>query len=267
MSTLPTQLDDEVNITRDDVDEDDWGDLLADAVREIREDDIVVINNGFRTWIATDVVEHSYRGNDDEPRDWKRSIRFQSSNNYDENENVWALLFESYPDHYEHALHVLKSSFWYEEDETLPVTSIEVLDMAPDWVVVQRSGSADKYHWPDPTAASRGEAFPACDVVESTQTEPDYRIVQTKILKGSKSACRDCARRYRPHELPVLYCPECGRNLASGVLQGKNVYAVESVRIDCPGCDYAGDVSLGLPDGQLPERTFPDYEGEFQDDH
>ncbi|GAB3678956.1 hypothetical protein [Halopiger thermotolerans] len=218
---------------------------LADTVTGIDENDLLIVNGDSRTWEVTDIVDRKFDDQDDD-RESKRAIRLTTRGRSDEPNAVFALVLVTYPDRYHCRLHVLRTPNWYEENETYPVESVRVLDMEPTWTVVHSSSKV--FHLPDPRAAGRGEAHPACHGSPNTAEDADYRFAQHYTVRSSCRPCMDCARRYQPVNVSRITCPDCDRGIAGGVLLGTNVSALEGVELACPNrnCQFEGIVPLSF---------------------
>ncbi|CQH55147.1 uncharacterized protein HHUB_2189 [Halobacterium hubeiense] len=218
---------------------------VAKTVREIGEGDVVVINRDGRTWLVTDVAEVSVADDDTDRRE-KRAVRMQSHRGTEPDAATVALVLVSYPGHKEAAVHVLDAANRLEEDSVYAVDHVEILDPEPTWVVVQRAGTTDAFHLPAPVPAARGDALPACGGRPGDVDPEEYRLVSRTVITPGPQICRDCARRQRPRELETVACPDCERNIASGLFQGPRVQGVTGLRVECPesDCSFTGLVDL-----------------------
>lgn len=222
-----------------DLPEGNVGSDVAQAIEDIQEENLVIVNDDTRTWEVTETVTKQYGADDD--RESKRVVRLESGT-----EDVFALVLEEYPDHRYHAqLHVLETKNWYEEGQVYDVESVEILDTIIPWPVVRRSGGSDVFHRPDPFTAAYGEAMPACEGAHIGEPD-DYRFVGIQKIYPAKRPCMDCFRRRVPREVERINCPECGRLIGSGLFHGNGVNGIEGVQIDCPDrkCEFNGVVPL-----------------------
>lgn len=217
---------------------------VADTIREIEADDVVVVNEDGRTWLVTDAIEASL-ADDSTDRVSKWAVRLQSKRSQEPGAATIALVLVEYPDHEEGVVHVLDPAKRLERDATYRVDRVEVLDPEPSWVVVQRAGHSSVFHLPAPEAAATGEALPACGGQPGENDPSEYRVVARRAVPGLQ-VCRDCARRQRPRELDTVTCPACGRNIVSGLLQGPRPSGVDGLELECPesDCSYHGTVDL-----------------------
>jgi hypothetical protein len=220
---------------------------LAETLTTLTADDLVVINGDRRTWAVQEVVEQDLQHTPD-ARQHKHAVRVRTSGPGDA--TACGLLLETYPDRQEAGVHVLEAANWYEAGKRYALNSLEQLVTQVPWVVCRATGSSDVYHFPEPMAAARGEARPACGGCNGA-TDIEYRIVRVNAVYPAKRACMDCARRHRPRELEPVSCPDCGRAIGAGLLQGPRVDAVAGVTVRCPGqeCSFAGEVSLSAGEG------------------
>jgi hypothetical protein len=229
---------------------------VAKTVREIEDGDVVVVNRDGRTWLITDVADVSV-SDDDTDRQKKRAVRMQSRRKQETYAATVALVLVEYPDHKEAAVHVLDAANRLEKDGVYAVDHVEILNPEPTWVVVQRAGTTDAFHLPAPVPAARGDALPACGGRPGDVDAEEYRLVSRMAITPGPQICRDCARRQRPRELETVVCPDCERNIASGLLQGPRSQGVTGLRVECPesDCSFTGAVDLpaassGNADGQ-----------------
>ncbi|WP_276259912.1 hypothetical protein [Haloglomus litoreum] len=220
---------------------------LAETLTGLTADDLVVINGDRRTWAVQEVVEQDLQHTPD-ARQHKHAVRVRTSGQGDA--TACGLLLETYADRQEAGVHVLEAANWYEADRRYALESLEELVTQVPWVVCRTTGSSDVYHFPEPVAAARGEAQPACGGCNGT-TDVEYRIVRVNAVYPAKRACMDCARRHRPRELEPVSCPDCGRAIGVGLLQGPRVDAVSGVTVQCSAedCSFAGEVSLDVAGG------------------
>lgn len=219
------------------------GSELASVIEEVGCEDLVLVNGTSRTWEVTDVVAHDLTDDPSDDRTAKRTLRLEHTQSA--GTRVFGLVFEAYADGYEARLHVLDTPHSYEEDAVYAVDSVERLETVVPWVVLR--GSADTYHFPDPVAAARGEAAPACGGPQGTDPEDvEHRFARIEAVYPAKRVCRNCAHRHQPRNVSKVSCPECGRVIGTGVLHGRGVDAVSGLAIECPSrsCDYEGVVRL-----------------------
>lgn len=211
---------------------------VSETVSGLAEDDLVIVNEDGRTWEVTDVVDQDLDA--DDSREGKRVVRLEAS----QQQFVWGLVFEQYPDHAECHIHVLETEYWYEADKVYPVEQIRVLDTHIPWVVTKRGGT-DVYHRPDPLSMADGEAHPVCNLPRDPENDYDYNIQPFQNVYPAKRACMECFRRNRPRRGKAV-CPECGHRVAGVVVQGSAPAAITAVTVTCPAesCDYEGVVSL-----------------------
>lgn len=177
----------------------------------------------------------------------KRAVRVQSRHHTDDSATTAAVLLVTYPDHEDAAFHILDGRDRIEDGRVRAVEAVVVLDVDPSWVVVRRAGHSTVFHLPAPMPAARGAAVPACGGPPESTTDSEYRLVGRRVV-SELTVCRDCARRQQPHTLDVVSCPGCGRILASGLLEGPRVSAIEGLEVACPeeDCSYTGPVDVSL---------------------
>ncbi|GCF16073.1 hypothetical protein Harman_40080 [Haloarcula mannanilytica] len=208
---------------------------LVETIQAIEEGDVLVVNGDTRTWDVTDVVERSIEDPTDD-RESKRVLRLNARS------AVFGLELVSYPDHHEASLHALESPDWTEDGRVFDVDDVEVLTQRVPWVVVS-GGPAAKYHFPDPQAAAYGEAAPACGAGNQGST---YRITRCNAVVPAYSGCKDCLRHAKPVGLQPVQCPDCGKHICQGILQGEQVAAVDGFSITCPQCEFDGTVEVAF---------------------
>lgn len=211
---------------------------IVACIEDCQPDDLLVINETARTWQVTKVVTHDCADDPADDREAKRTLRLVGAQS--EGDLVAGLVLERYPDRATCRLHLLATPHWYEVASTIPVSAVRKLATQPPWVVLSRSGSADRYHRPDPVAAARGEAEPACRV----KSDAEYRIARITVVYPAKQPCRNCMRQAQPATLAVA-CPACGRTLADVLAQGHHADHLEGVLIRCPAkqCSFTGLVT------------------------
>lgn len=209
---------------------------IATVVDALEERDLVVINGDDRTWQVTDVVKRDLTEKDDD-RLRGRAVRLEAGGRCSD---TAALVCDQYRDHVEAGLHPLSSRNFVEEGRVYAVTSIDRLNLEPEWIVHRTEGTPAAYHLPDPQAAAVGDAEPACDARTATAGDPSYRFAERSLVEPHQDMCRDCARRFQPRDLSRLTCPNCGCTVGNGVLYGPCVDAVDAVAYDCPRCTFEG---------------------------
>ena len=215
-------------------------DEIATVVEGLEERDLVAINDDDRTWRVTDIVERDLSGKDDD-RLQRRAIRLKTSGG---DSDTAALVCDKYPTRCEIGLHPLSSRNFVEEGRVYAGTSIDCLNLDPEWIVHRKEGTPASYHLPDPQAAAHGDALPACDAHAAARDDPEYRFVARTLVDAHQDICRDCARRFQPRDLPRLTCPDCGCTIGNGVLYGPCVSAVKTLSYDCPNCTFEGTISV-----------------------
>lgn len=210
------------------------GELFA-TIEAVDEGNLLVINDGTRTWEVTDVVDRSVEDPADE-RCHKRVCRLTSES------AVFGLKLVEYSDCHEATLHVLETNHWAEENQTYAVDDVEILDQQVPWVVV---GTGSTYHFPDPHAAAYGEAAPACDAGNG---DTDYRITRISTVFPAYGGCKDCVRHAKPVELQPVHCPTCHKAIGHRLFQEVGRAAIDGLSITCPRdrCNFDGVVDLAL---------------------
>lgn len=215
-------------------------DEIAAVVDALEERALVVINDDDRTWRVTDIVDRDLSKKDDK-RLQRRAVRLEASG---DDPDTAALVCDQYPSRYEAGLHPLSSRNFVEEGRVYAVTSIDRLDLEPEWIVHRKEGTPDSYHLPDPQAAARGDALPACDAHKAARDEPEYRFAARSLVDVHQDICRDCARRFQPRDLPRLTCPSCGCTVGNGVVYGPRVDVLDTFTFNCPRCPFDDTIQL-----------------------
>lgn len=216
-------------------------DGIQTTVAELVEDDLVVVNETRRTWTVTDIMDQPDR--DDAVH--RRVVRLRSApENHDP--DVAGLISTVREDVHECRLEILHTEHWYREGHTASVEEIEILETTPSWVVVPRSGDGIVYHLPDPVAACRGEARPACHDTAAGQSDSKSRFVARHLIQTAERPCKECFRRHRPRICERVRCPDCDRIIAVPYFQGEHAECVREIGVECPDsdCDFSDSVSL-----------------------
>jgi hypothetical protein len=162
---------------------------IVACIYDCQPDDLLVINETARSWQVTEIVTRDCADDPADEREAKRTLRLVGAQS--EGDLVAGLVLERYLDRATCRLHLLATPHWYEVESTIPVSAVRQLATQPPWVVLSRSGSADRYHRLDPVAAAHGEARPACGV----ETEADYRIARVTAVCPANQPCRNCMRQ------------------------------------------------------------------------
>lgn len=170
---------------------------LVGRLKEIDESDFIQFNDDRRTWIVTDVVTQSFdeyeRGEKTDPRESQIAIRLRYESSAREQTQVAGLVVDRYPDHAEASVTFLQSDRLGEEGKEVPLESLKTFDAQLEWVVTLPGGSMKKWHRPDPDAALRGEAKPAC---EPPSKPRPHRYVKRSIIESHYRPCKTCVTEF-----------------------------------------------------------------------
>lgn len=213
---------------------------IAETIDNIERHELVVVNEGQRTWRATEIVGERFHDPSDE-RVRKRAVRLESTR------ATCGLVLVEYPERMEAEVHVLESSNEIEECfETVAVTSVERIDIHPPRVLAQTGG--ESYHRPDPRAFLRGELLPLCSYGNHKESASSgrFRLERPENVFPDDQPCIRCFREQKVKRVDSVACPDCGQELVDGVLHGPDPSQMEAIEIACPSghCDFAGPVSL-----------------------
>jgi len=177
---------------------------VVDTIRAIEEGDFLHVNDTTRTWTVTEVVTTYF--DDEDPRESQEGVRLQYSTGVATHDFVTrAIVCDTYPGFATATLHILSAERPGDEGRSLPVETVERFRASLEWVVVHPGGRAGTWHRPDPAAAARGQAAPACG---RGPTEGGSRFVNRSLIDSSYDPCKACVTRLDLTNLQVSGWPE-----------------------------------------------------------